>query len=178
MQRDFVVTRVPRAQVKNDPSIRKSRKILGGRSMVMRSMLLSGICTLLVFAKDRPPKVILSVIIDDMGFYDSRPTNPNSPTPTLNALAQEGVFLNRHYTYSYCSPTRRSFLTGRYPVHISGVQADVCDNWTPLNMSLLSNKLQSAGYEVPTPLPCFAPPGVTGFCYLLLSKYNLKHLTV
>ena len=117
-------------------------------TMAMRSILLSGICVLLTSAKDRSPKVILSVIIDDMGFYDARPTNPNSPTPTLNALAQEGVFLNRHYTYTYCSPTRRSFLTGRYPAHISGVQADVCDNWTPLNMSLLSNKLQAGGYEV------------------------------
>ena len=24
------------------------------------------------------------------------------------------------YAYKYCSPTRRSFLSGRYPVHISG----------------------------------------------------------
>ena len=111
-------------------------------------LFFSGICALIVSAEDDSPRVILSVVIDDMGFYDAKPNNPNSPTPTLNALAEEGVFLSRHYAYSYCSPTRRSFLTGRYPVHISGVQADVCDNWTPLNMSLLSNKLQIAGYEV------------------------------
>ena len=49
--------------------------------------------------------------------------------------------------YSYCSPTRRSFVTGRLPVHISGVQADVCSDWTPLQMTLLSQKLAQAGFR-------------------------------
>ena len=37
-------------------------------------------------------------------------------------------------------------MTGRFPVHIVGVQADVCSNWTPLGMTLLSEKLAQAGY--------------------------------
>lgn len=94
-----------------------------------------------------PPKVITSVIIDDMGYYDSQPANPESPTRNLGRLAAEGIVLSRMYTYSYCSPTRRSFVTGRFPVHISGVQADVCSNWTPLGMTLLSEKLGLAGFE-------------------------------
>ena len=48
---------------------------------------------------------------------------------------------------TYCSPTRRSFVTGRFPVHISGFQADICSNWTPLNMTLLSQKLALAGFQ-------------------------------
>ena len=64
------------------------------------------------------PKVILTVIVDDMGWYDSQPHNPLSPTPNLGSLAKEGLTLDRHYTYTYCSPTRRSFVTGRFPVYV------------------------------------------------------------
>jgi hypothetical protein len=35
--------------------------------------------------------------------------------------------------YTYCSPTRRAFVTGRFPVHISGFQADICSNWSALS---------------------------------------------
>ena len=54
------------------------------------------------------PKVILTVVIDDMGWHDAQPHNPQSPTPTLGALAAEGILLERFYTYVFCSPTRRS----------------------------------------------------------------------
>jgi len=102
---------------------------------------------LAVAAAAAAPQLIATVIIDDMGAYDAQPWNLASPTPTLGALAAEGVVLSRHYTYTYCSPTRRSFLTGRFPVHISGVQADICSDWTPLDMELLSSKLGQAGYD-------------------------------
>ena len=72
--------------------------------------------------------------------------NTASPTPNLGALAKGGLVLSRHYTYMYCSPTRRSFLSGRFPVHISEGQADACSNYLPLNFTLLSAKLQGAGF--------------------------------
>ena len=50
-------------------------------------------------------------------------------TPHLGALAKAGITLERHHTYMYCSPTRRSILSGRFPVHITGVQAPVCSNY-------------------------------------------------
>ena len=31
--------------------------------------------------------------------------------------------------HRYCSPTRRSILSGRFPVHIWGIQAPVCSNY-------------------------------------------------
>ena len=49
--------------------------------------------------------------------------------------------------YLWCSPTRRSFLTGRYPVHITGEQAPTCSNLTPLQFSILSEKLAAADYQ-------------------------------
>ena len=44
----------------------------------------------------------------------------------------------------YCSPTRRSFLSGRFPVHITGDQAPICSNYLPLNLTLLPAKLKEA----------------------------------
>ena len=56
------------------------------------------------------PKIILSVIIDDMGWYDSQPHNPTAPTPTLGSWAKEGILLERQYT---CA----SHKTRQQPVH-------------------------------------------------------------
>ena len=47
----------------------------------------------------------------------------------------------------WCSPTRRSFITGRYLVHITGEQAATNTNLTPLQFTLLSEKLASVDYE-------------------------------
>jgi hypothetical protein len=58
----------------------------------------------------------------DLGYWDTQVHNPVSPTPTLGALAKEGIVLNRHYVFRYCSPTRRAFLSGRFPNHITGTQ--------------------------------------------------------
>ena len=44
-------------------------------------------------AAQKGPKAILTIIIDDMGWYDSQPHNPASPTPTLGKLAADGILL-------------------------------------------------------------------------------------
>ena len=98
-------------------------------------------------AAQKGPKAILTIIIDDMGWWDSQPHNPASPTPTLGRLAADGILLERQYAYVFCSPSRRSFVTGRFPVHIVGVQADICSDWTPLGMTLLAGKLARAGFQ-------------------------------
>eukprot|EP01047_Picozoa_sp_COSAG01_P060531 COSAG01_NODE_7430_length_3213_cov_2.737636_2_plen_298_part_00 len=93
------------------------------------------------------PTVVLTVLADDMGYWDSSIFNPLSVTPTLRSLADAGVRLSRMYAYKYCSPSRRSFLSGRFPIHISGAQAPVCSDYLPLNFTLLSQKLQRAGMQ-------------------------------
>ena len=47
----------------------------------------------------------------------------------------------------YCSPTRRSFLTGRFPVNINPDQSGMCDNLSPLEFTWLPEKLKAAGYQ-------------------------------
>eukprot|EP00037_Helgoeca_nana_P025321 m.275779 g.275779 ORF g.275779 m.275779 type:complete len:533 (-) comp26910_c0_seq3:255-1853(-) len=114
-------------------------------------MLLVGLLGVVVGtpAGSVPPTTIMSIFIDDLGFYDTAVYNDAAPTPHLAELSHsEGMILARHYTYKYCSPTRRSFLSGRFPVHMTGMQAPICTNWLPLDYSLLSHKLKSHGTTI------------------------------
>ena len=74
--------------------------------------------------------------------------------PNLDALKREGVSADM-YSYRFCSPTRASFLTGRYPWRVSSTICDsrVC-NYLPatvpmgvhLGYSMLPQRLQEKGY--------------------------------
>lgn len=69
------------------------------------------------------PKLILAIVVDDLGHGDVGFTVGTDPsvqtyTPNMDALAQEGVVLNRHYVHQTCSPSRCSFLSGRLPMHV------------------------------------------------------------
>ena len=74
-----------------------------------------------------PPRPL--ILPGDAGWADTAIHNPYSPTPHIAQLAYEGVNLLQHYAYKFCSPTRRSILSGRFPVHIFGEQAPVCSNY-------------------------------------------------
>lgn len=61
---------------------------------------------------------IVCFVVDDLGYMDVGPNNPNSfyDTPHLNALADTGLRFTAGYsTCPVCSPTRASLLTGKYP---------------------------------------------------------------
>lgn len=67
-------------------------------------------------AADRPPNIIL-IVSDDQGYPDLGiiGTKPIL-TPYLDRLAREGVRATSFYaTWSACTPSRSSILTGRYP---------------------------------------------------------------
>lgn len=66
--------------------------------------------------KQSKPNVIF-IMADDMGYGDPECYNPNSkiPTPNMNRLASEGMmFTNAHSASSVCTPSRYSFITGKY----------------------------------------------------------------
>jgi len=92
---------------------------------------------------------ILFILQDDFGWYDSGIHAPNAEpfTPAMTKLAKEGVVLDNHYVHWHCSPTRRSFITGRLPLHhgefLSGVATDDID----LRWTWISQKLKQAGYQ-------------------------------
>ena len=63
---------------------------------------------------------LIFILQDDAGHYDfAFNGNPQAKAVTANisALASEGIILKSHYTHWHCSPTRRSFISGRLPVH-------------------------------------------------------------
>lgn len=89
------------------------------------------------------------IMADDLGWYDTAVYNPDSPTPKISQIVGEGIRLDRHYVFRYCSPTRRSFLTGRFPNQITTVQPDgsnMCSDFMPLAVDILPEKLITAGY--------------------------------
>jgi arylsulfatase A-like enzyme len=91
---------------------------------------------------------LVFLLQDDLGFDDIGFNNPASKpfSPTITSLAQESIVLNNHYVHWHCSPTRRSFLTGRLPIHhgemLSGITDDIDLRW-----NIISQKLGTAGYR-------------------------------
>jgi len=95
-----------------------------------------------------PPHVVF-ILQDDLGYYDngfSGAQEAEKYSSSLTALAQEGIRLTSHYTHWHCSPTRRSLLTGRLPLHhgekLSHPDTDDID----LRWTWISEKLKSVGY--------------------------------
>jgi arylsulfatase A-like enzyme len=98
-----------------------------------------------------PKPHVLFFLADDYGHYDISYNNPEAPTPTLHALASEGVILNRHYVYQYCSPTRSSFLSGRLPIHVNTANHPTTVlGGVDLRMQTIAEALKSAGYRCHT----------------------------
>ena len=103
-----------------------------------------------------PPHIVL-ILADDLGFADVGYSSDDILSPTIDRLAQEGVKLGAHYTWSWCAPSRGALLTGRYPVWNGygggGSSCGGCDNGTPTvlpsNWTLLPELLASskAGYQ-------------------------------
>ena len=68
----------------------------------------------------------------------------------------EGIVLERHYVYKYCSPTRSSLMSGRLPTHVNqnnrnnDIEAGSgCD----LRYTFLAEKMRDAGYFFAIILP-------------------------
>jgi arylsulfatase A-like enzyme len=67
---------------------------------------------------DRPN--IILVFLDDAGYADFGATGSTTPTPTIDALATNGVQFTQFYDASpVCSASRAALLTGRYPDRFS-----------------------------------------------------------
>ena len=68
---------------------------------------------------DRPPNIVV-IVTDDMGFNDISLYNGGAgdgtlQTPSIDALAEQGVsFTNGYAANAVCAPSRASIMTGRY----------------------------------------------------------------
>ena len=83
-------------------------------------------------AKEVAKPHVLFILADDVGYADVGFTSGHMPsgsknrasTPHLDALAQEGLVLARHYTHSICGPSRAAIQSGRLPIHSSVLNAE------------------------------------------------------
>jgi len=132
----------------------------GVRVVIMRLQPGVGVlaASLAVAAASKPH--ILLVLVDDWGWNNvgyHRPNDPEVATPNVDALVKEGIELNRHYTYHYCSPSRSTLQSGRLSVHVaygfddpmlrSKTDPDGGFSGIPRNMTGIAEKMRSAGYR-------------------------------
>ena len=97
------------------------------------------------FGQGQRPNIIFILSDDHRWDYMSCMDHPFLQTPSMDRLANEGVlFSNAFVTTSLCSPSRASFITGRY-AHNHGVQ----NNTTPWNNENVTfmELLKQVGYD-------------------------------
>ena len=88
-------------------------------------------------------------LADDWGHYNMGwRGNAEARTPNIDDLVREGIALDRHYVYQFCSPTRSSLLSGRLPIHMNvRNMAPTALGGVDLRSSTIADKLRSAGYR-------------------------------
>jgi arylsulfatase B len=92
---------------------------------------------------------ILFVVLDDLGSHDLGRHGSGIHTPSIDALAEEGVYMDNYYVLPYCSPTRAALMSGRYPQH-TGLHQVISPNSVqglPLDEETLPQILRRAGYQ-------------------------------
>ena len=83
-----------------------------GRVMRWLTVMWLG-CAGLMMAAPRPNIVVF--MVDDYDKYETSVYGGKVLTPNLDRLAREGItFENAHVTSTVCTPSRYTFLTGRY----------------------------------------------------------------
>ncbi|KAM7282183.1 arylsulfatase B [Ixodes scapularis] len=97
----------------------------------------------------RQPYIVF-ILADDLGWNDvSYNGCPQIRTPNIDALAWNGIRLQRYYTQPMCTPSRAALMTGRYPIH-TGTQHFVIlqsePRGLPLHFKLLPQWFGDMGY--------------------------------
>ena len=106
---------------------------------------------------------IAFILLDDYGWADAGwhrdpagISDADVRTPRMNELVAEGIELDRHYVYKYCSPTRSAIQSGRNPFHVNPLNAgpeiynpeDPVSGMAgiPRNVTGMAMKMSAAGY--------------------------------
>lgn len=106
-------------------------------------------------APDAPPNRpnVVLVLVDDMGYADLGLMGSEIQTPTIDALAENGLVYTSMYNGARCCPSRAALLTGLYP-HNAGIGHMGTDLGTPAyqgylrdNAASIAEVLQAGGYR-------------------------------
>lgn len=121
-------------------------------------------------SSERVPRPhIFLVLFDDFGWGNlgahrtanstaaERQARAEAYTPVIDGLIQQGIHLDRHYAYKFCSPSRSALQSGRLPVHVNTLNlapsvhntSDPVSGFAgiPRNMTGVAEKLRAAGYD-------------------------------
>lgn len=99
--------------------------------------------------------------IDDWGWadvgYHRPPGYGEIQSPNIDAIVKDGITLDRHYVFKFCSPTRSAIQSGRNPIHVNaqnvGMQNLDPENplngvsGIPVNMTGFAQRLADVGYK-------------------------------
>lgn len=86
---------------------------------------------------------------DDLGWHDvGFQGNSVVHSPTFDALASEGIVLDRYYAAQGCSPSRSAMLSGRLSIHSNEVNTEttVVKAGIPAEMTTLGTQMKASGY--------------------------------
>ena len=91
----------------------------------------------------------------NVGYHCDPPTK-EVVTPTIDGLVKEGLELDQHYAFKFCSPSRSCLMSGRLPIHVNDLndQPSFYNPQDPVsgfagirrNMTGLATKMKLAGY--------------------------------
>ena len=131
----------------------------------MADVLLAVLVAVVIVVADAKPVAdkphIVYILVDDWGWanvgYHRNPPTPEVDTPNIDSLVKEGLELDQFYAYRYCSPSRSSLITGRYPIHVNIMNPIIASQYNPddpvsgyagipRNMTGIASKLKKAGY--------------------------------
>ena len=95
----------------------------------------------------RAPNIVL-LIADDLGWADVGYHGSEIQTPAIDALAAEGLQLNRFYTYPVCTPTRASLVSGQRMRTVGLIEPipPWSDAGLPLDIATLPEELRKLDY--------------------------------
>lgn len=108
------------------------------------------VCTLALLALTQASRShVVFIVIDDLGFDDVGFRSHEIKTPAIDKLANDGIVLDQYYVQDVCSPSRATFMTGRYAMHHGVV------DWIPpqsayglpLTETTLARKFNRSGYS-------------------------------
>ena len=106
--------------------------------------------------RDRRPNILI-VLVDDMGYSDIAPFGSEIRTPTLDALAADGMTLTTFRVHMMCTPTRGMLMTGldNHRIGLGTMTAEYTDETRDQpgyeallykDVPTLAERLQRAGY--------------------------------
>ncbi len=124
--------------------------------MLIKKILLPVLLFITGFISAQTGPNIIYIMADDMGYADLGCYGQKKyKTPNLDKLASQGVrFVNAYAGAPLCTPTRTSFMTGRYPARtpvglrepLDWTSSDITVGLAPANTSI-ATLLKKNGYE-------------------------------